>query len=64
MNLSNMEKIGIGFTVVAVICLICEVMEIETLSYITRFGSYFAAFGASMWGFGYSKKQKKEKTKN
>ena len=62
-NIKQMERIGIGLIIVAAICFICEVLEIEFLNSFTQYGSYLFAIGVVFWVSGYFTRKKEEKNK-
>lgn len=60
----QIEKIGIGLVIVAAIFFVCEVLEVEFLNSITRYGSHLFAIGAVFWASGYFTRKKEEKAKD
>ena len=60
----QLEKIGIGFIIVAAVFFVCEVLEVEFLNSITRYGSHLFTLGVVFWVSGYATRKKEEKNKN
>ena len=60
----QMEKKGIGLTIIAALFFICEVLDVEFLNSITRYGSHLFSLGLVFWVSGYFTRKKQEKKKN
>jgi uncharacterized membrane protein len=60
----QLEKIGIGLIIVAAVFFVCEVLEVEFLNSITRYGSHIFTLGVVFWISGYATRKKEEKNKN